>query len=88
MRQFFKYGSVRGAARKGGPYRDLESYSVSGAHGARMFHSRGSLRDPTLDRGAIHDYGVRAKPELSQCKTIARPGLAWQSRIRVGANRK
>ena len=23
MRQFFKYGSVRGAARKGGPYRDL-----------------------------------------------------------------
>jgi len=47
-----------------------------------MFHSRGSLRDPTLDRGAIHDYGVRAETALGTIRpnnrTLARGGWFYQ----------
>ena len=39
-------------------------------------HSRGSLRDPALDRGAIHDYETCAHRALKkQSKTLTAPTL-------------
>ena len=49
MRQFRTSGSVRGAAREGGPYRDMfkEDGSMT-SHGYRLFVIPGDLSDLTL----------------------------------------
>ncbi len=47
MRQFFKYGSVRGAASNGGPYRDLIYNSINAAKIAGQSAGSGTIKTYT-----------------------------------------